>query len=91
MDANPHLETIQVVLDAKLLKAADLAAKRSKINRSALIRRALQAHLAHLRDLELEHRDRRCYIAHPQRSEEYRVWENVAAWPCRQLEYWSNG
>ena len=39
------METIQVVLDAKLLKAADVAAKRQKVNRSALIRQALQEHL----------------------------------------------
>ena len=36
------METIQVVLDKKLLKAADLAAKRQKVNRSALIREALE-------------------------------------------------
>ena len=39
------METIQVVLDAKLLKAADSAAKRQKVNRSALIRQALEEHL----------------------------------------------
>ncbi|MGH9640253.1 MAG: ribbon-helix-helix protein, CopG family, partial [Bryobacteraceae bacterium] len=39
------METIQVVLDAKLLRAAEVAAKRQKVNRSALIRRALQEHL----------------------------------------------
>ena len=36
------METIQVVLDAKLLEATDLAAKRHKVNRSALIRAALE-------------------------------------------------
>ena len=57
------METIQVVLDAKLLKAADLAAKRQRINRSALIRHALQEHLKHLHNLELEERDRQGYLA----------------------------
>jgi metal-responsive CopG/Arc/MetJ family transcriptional regulator len=75
------METIQVVIDAKLLKAADLAAKRQKVNRSALIRHALQEHLKRLRELELEERDRRGYTARPQRSEEYSVWEDAAAWP----------
>jgi metal-responsive CopG/Arc/MetJ family transcriptional regulator len=75
------METIQVVLDAKLLKAADSAAKRQKINRSALIRRALQEHLKRLHIMELEERDRRGYQAHPQRLEEYRPWEEAAAWP----------
>ncbi|HEX7359796.1 MAG: ribbon-helix-helix protein, CopG family [Bryobacteraceae bacterium] len=75
------METIQVVLDAKLLKAADLAAKRQKMNRSALIREALEKHLKRLRELELEAQERRGYMAHPQRSEEYRVWEDAAVWP----------
>ncbi len=75
------METIQVVLDTKLLKAADHAAKRQKVNRSALIRRALEEHLKHLRVLELEERDRRGYQARPQRIEEVRPWEAIAAWP----------
>jgi metal-responsive CopG/Arc/MetJ family transcriptional regulator len=75
------METIQVVLDAKLLKATDLAAKRHKVNRSALIREALQRHLKRMRELELEERDRRGYLAHPQREEEFRVWEDAATWP----------
>ena len=75
------METIQVVLDARLLKAADQAAKRQKKNRSALIREALQEHLRRLRLADMEERDRRGYEAHPQRSEEYLPWENVAVWP----------
>jgi metal-responsive CopG/Arc/MetJ family transcriptional regulator len=75
------METIQVILDAKLLKAADTAAKRQKVNRSELIRQALREHLRHLRVVDLEERDRRGYQAHPQRVEEYRPWEEAAAWP----------
>jgi metal-responsive CopG/Arc/MetJ family transcriptional regulator len=75
------MKTIQVVLDAKLLKATDLAAKRQKVNRSALIRRALQDHLKHLHEVELEARDRRGYLARPQREKEFRIWEDAAAWP----------
>jgi metal-responsive CopG/Arc/MetJ family transcriptional regulator len=75
------METIQVVLDVKLLKAADLAAKRRKLNRSALIREALQEHLKRLHMLDLEERDRRGYHARPQRVEEYGPWEEAAAWP----------
>ncbi len=75
------METIQVVLDTKLLRAADTAAKRQKVNRSALIRKALEEHLKRLRVLELEERDRRGYQARPQRIEEYRPWEEAAAWP----------
>ena len=75
------METIQVVLDKKLLKAADLAAKRYEVNRSALIRQALDRHLKYLHELELEDRDRRGYLAHPQREEEFRKWEDAASWP----------
>jgi metal-responsive CopG/Arc/MetJ family transcriptional regulator len=75
------METIQVVLDAKLLRAADSAARRQKVNRSALIRQALQEHLQRLRVMDLEERDRRGYRARPQRVEEYRPWEEIAAWP----------
>jgi metal-responsive CopG/Arc/MetJ family transcriptional regulator len=75
------METIQVVLDAKLLKAADMAAKRQRMNRSALIRRALEEHLKRMRVLDLEERDRRGYQAQPQRVEEYQAWEEAAAWP----------
>jgi len=75
------VETIQVVLDKSLLKATDLAAKRQQVNRSALIRRALERHLKYLHELELEERDRRGYLAQPQREEEFRVWEDIASWP----------
>ena len=75
------METIQVVLNAKLLKAADIAAKRQKVNRSALIRQALQEHLNRLHLLDLERRDQRGYEAQPQRVDEYRGWEEAAAWP----------
>ena len=75
------METIQVVLDSQLLKAADLAAKRQKVNRSALIRQALRDHLKRVREQELEEQDRRGYMAQPQRQEEFRVWEDAGAWP----------
>ena len=75
------MPTIQVVLDTKLLKATDIAAARQKLNRSALIRQALQQHLKRLHELELEAQDRRGYLAQPQREEEFRIWEDAAAWP----------
>jgi metal-responsive CopG/Arc/MetJ family transcriptional regulator len=75
------MQTIQVVLDDKLLKAADLAAKRQRLNRSALIRQALQRHLKFLHERELEERDRQGYLAQPQRDEEFRIWEDAASWP----------
>jgi metal-responsive CopG/Arc/MetJ family transcriptional regulator len=75
------VETIQVVLDTKLLKSADIAAKRQKVNRSALVRQALREHLRRLSVLDLEERDRRGYQVRPQRIEEYLPWEESAPWP----------
>jgi len=46
-----------------------------------LVREALQQHLKRLHDLKLEERDRCGYLAQPQREEEFRVWEDTAAWP----------
>ncbi len=75
------METIQVVLDTKLRKAADVAARRQKVNRSALVRQALREHLRRLAVLELEEQDLRGYRARPQRVEEYAPWEEAASWP----------
>jgi metal-responsive CopG/Arc/MetJ family transcriptional regulator len=75
------METIQVVLDKDLLRAADKAAKRAKVNRSTLIRDALREHLKWLRTDELEMRDRRGFEQLPNSANELAIWEQVAAWP----------
>jgi metal-responsive CopG/Arc/MetJ family transcriptional regulator len=75
------METIQVVLDAKLLQATDRAARRTKLNRSALIREAIRSHLKRLEIREQEERDRKGYeVLPPDRGEAAR-WEAEAAWP----------
>ena len=48
-----------------LLRATAVAARRAKLNRSALIREALRAHLKKLDTRELELRDRKGYEAGP--------------------------
>jgi metal-responsive CopG/Arc/MetJ family transcriptional regulator len=75
------METIQVVLGADLLKAADQAAKKLKTNRSALFREALRAHLARLNLLEKEKRDREGYVRYPDSLDDPAVWDKVADWP----------
>ena len=75
------METIQVVIDTKLLKAADQAAQQTKVNRSALIREALRAHLKQLKIRELEEQERQGYAAQPQRKEEWEPWLTEAIWP----------
>lgn len=77
------METIQVVLDSALLRATDGAARRARVNRSALVREALREHLKRLQTRELEARDRRGYQQHPDASNEVADWERVAAWAER--------
>jgi metal-responsive CopG/Arc/MetJ family transcriptional regulator len=77
------METIQVVLDSELLRATDGAARRARINRSALVRRALREHLKRRETQDLEARDRRGYQQRPDDPGEVAAWERVAAWPER--------
>ena len=73
------MDTIQVVLDTKLLQATNRAARRNKLNRSALIRDAIREHLKRLRITELEQRDRKGYETYP--AADGPAWEKEAAWP----------
>lgn len=75
------METIQVVLDSKLLRATEAAARRTKLNRSALIREALRAHLKNLNIRDRELRDRKGYQASQPDSKDLSGWEAEAIWP----------
>ena len=75
------METIQVVLDSELLRAADRAVRKLKTNRSALFREALRAHLKRLELREREKRDREGYVRYPDSTDEPAVWDKVADWP----------
>jgi metal-responsive CopG/Arc/MetJ family transcriptional regulator len=75
------METIPVALNSKLLRATDAAARRSKMNRSALIREALREHLKRLKIRELEYRDRRGYAADLRNADELFGWESEEIWP----------
>ena len=75
------MKTVQIVLDQKLLRAADLAARRTRRNRSALVRDALREHLRRLVIRELEERDRAGFAKHSAAAEESSAWEAEAAWP----------
>jgi predicted transcriptional regulator len=65
-------ETIQVVIDTKLLCATDRAARRTKRTRSALICDAIRG---------LEERDREGYSKQPPASADVLAWEAEAVWP----------
>ncbi|HUD13565.1 MAG TPA: CopG family transcriptional regulator [Terracidiphilus sp.] len=76
------METVQIVLDKELLRAADKAARQTKRNRSALVRDALREHLRRLEVRDREERDREGYSNQPQLDVESRPWEAEAAWPA---------
>lgn len=76
------METVQIVLDKKLLQAADRAARRLKRNRSALVRDALRAHLRQLAIGELELRDRQGYLSQHNIDNDLQIWESEAEWPA---------
>jgi metal-responsive CopG/Arc/MetJ family transcriptional regulator len=75
------METIQVVLDKKLLQAANRIARQTKRNRSALVRDALREHLRRLEIRALEDRDREGYSKQAPTRGELLVWEAEAMWP----------
>ena len=76
------METVQIVLDKKLLQATDKAARRTKRNRSALVRDALREHLRRIEVRALEERDRGGYAGQPQLRDELHQWEAEASWPA---------
>jgi metal-responsive CopG/Arc/MetJ family transcriptional regulator len=76
------METIQIVLDKKLLRAADQAARRTKRNRSALVRDALREHLRRLEIRDREERDRAGYSKQRQSRDEVSAWEAEAVCPA---------
>jgi metal-responsive CopG/Arc/MetJ family transcriptional regulator len=69
------------VIENDLLRDADRAARRLKMNRSVLIRDALREHLACLHMADLERRERNAFEQTPENPTEFAVWDEVAAWP----------
>ena len=74
-------KAVQIVLDDKTLRVADREARRAKVNRSELFRRALAVYLEQIRIRELETRHRAGYATHPETAEEFGDFEG--AWPER--------
>lgn len=82
VEYNVYVEIVQIVLDKELLDAADEAARRTKKNRSALLRDALREHLRRLEVQAKEERDRAGYSKHSELSGENQDWESEAEWPA---------
>jgi metal-responsive CopG/Arc/MetJ family transcriptional regulator len=74
------MQIVQVVLDKKLLQAADRAARKLKRNRPALVRDALKEYLRKLEIHDRENRDRDGYSNKPSRGTP-NIWEGEAVWP----------
>ena len=81
VEQNPHVETIQVVLEAELLRRVDRAARRLKLNRSAFVREALRQHLKQLQLRTREDADRRGYLRKPEDADGLSAWDGAVAWP----------
>ena len=80
VDYDPQMQTIQIVLEEDLLKAADREVKRLRTNRSRLFRTALREHLKRSRLKEDEDRERAAYAAMPE-GDEMTAFDKVTAWP----------
>lgn len=76
------METVQIVLDKKLFREADEAARRTNRNGSALVRDALREHLRRLAIRDMEERDRAGYSKQRQTRDEASAWEAEAVWPA---------
>ena len=74
------MQTIQIVLDEGLLKAADREVKRLRTNRSKLFRSALREHLKKIATKSKEEADRAGYARIPE-GDEMVAWEKVTSWP----------
>src|SRR5437773_7014612 len=75
-----HMRTVQMTLDAKLVKEVDRAAKQLRLTRSAFARRALAAEVERLRIEELERRHREAYRRKPVQPGEF-DWPGDEVWP----------
>jgi predicted transcriptional regulator len=76
----PHMsKAVQIMLDDETLRAADQAARKAKVNRSELFRRALALYLERARVQRLEDRHRAGYAKRPERADEFGGFEG--AWP----------
>jgi metal-responsive CopG/Arc/MetJ family transcriptional regulator len=73
------METIQIVLEKRLLRAADRVARERRVTRSALVRDALRLYLKRLATLERARQDRAGYTQTDDR--EFATWDGVTSWP----------
>ena len=74
------MRTVQMTLDATLVRDIDQVAKKLGTTRSAFARDALRAALARVASEEQERRHRRGYERKPVRPGEFSDWEDEQVW-----------
>ncbi len=74
------MKTVQMTMEAELLRAVDRAARRAGTTRSGFTRSALKQALARLEEEELERKHREGYSRHPVRTGEFDVWDSEQEW-----------
>jgi len=75
------MKPIQLLIDEKLLRAADREAKRRRTNRSSLVRTALAQFLIAAERQVLDEQYRAGYERKPVRKAELEGWEGIQTWP----------
>ena len=83
------MKAIRVVLDGGLVKSVDRAARRLKVNRSALVRDAVREHLERLHYRELEQKEREGYGRIPDDPAEFAVWDKLYTMSGNSLDAWN--
>ncbi len=74
------MTTIQMTLEADLLKEIDRTVKKLKTTRSALIRDSIRQHLKLLSVRELEERQRAGYARQRVKPGEFDIWDKEQSW-----------
>jgi metal-responsive CopG/Arc/MetJ family transcriptional regulator len=74
------MKTVQMTLDAELVKAVDAVSKALNTTRSAFTREALRAALARYAVQQQEEAHRRGYERQPVAADEFSAWETEQAW-----------
>src|SRR5579871_3920066 len=76
----PHMKTIQMTIDERLLKSVDKITRARKTTRSAFIRNALEAEIREQQIRDEESRHAAGYAANPVRHGEFDTWVGEQDW-----------
>jgi metal-responsive CopG/Arc/MetJ family transcriptional regulator len=74
------MRTIQMTLDADLVKAVDRVSKQLHTSRSAFTRKALREALSRYSIEQMERKHRQGYELNPVAADEFSVWKKEQDW-----------